>query len=63
MRQASIKVIVVEPFYDLSAPDQIARSTGAKVIRLCTSVGGAEGTQDYMSLMDYNITTLAGALK
>ncbi len=63
VRQANIKVIVVEPFYDLSAPDQIARSTGAKVIRLCTSVGGAEGTQDYMSLMDYNITTLAGALK
>jgi zinc/manganese transport system substrate-binding protein len=63
IRQAGIKVIIVEPFYDLSAPDQIARSTGAKVVRLATSVGGADGTMDYMSLMDYNITTLAGALR
>jgi zinc/manganese transport system substrate-binding protein len=63
IRQAGIKVIIVEPFYDASAPDQIARSTGSKVVRLATSVGGAGGTQDYMSLMDYNITTLAGALR
>jgi hypothetical protein len=26
-------------------------------------VGGAGGTQDYLSLMDYNISTLAGALR
>jgi ABC-type Zn uptake system ZnuABC Zn-binding protein ZnuA len=63
IRQAGIKVIIVEPFYDTSAPDQIARSTGSKVVRLATSVGGAGGTQDYLSLMDCNISTLAGALR
>jgi zinc/manganese transport system substrate-binding protein len=63
VRQSGIKVIIVEPFYDLSAPDQIARSTGIRVIRLATSVGGADGTKDYISLMDHNIAELAGALR
>jgi zinc/manganese transport system substrate-binding protein len=63
IRQSGIKVIIVEPFYDLSAPDQIARSTGVKVIRLATSVGGADGAKDYISLMDHNIAELAGALR
>lgn len=63
VRQSGIKVIIVEPFYDLSAPDQIARSTGIKVIRLATSVGGADGAKDYISLMDQNIATLTGALR
>jgi ABC-type Zn uptake system ZnuABC Zn-binding protein ZnuA len=63
VRQSGIKVIIVEPFYDTSAPDQIARSTGIKVIRLATSVGGADGTKDYISLMDHNIAELAGALR
>jgi zinc/manganese transport system substrate-binding protein len=63
IRQAGIKVIVVEPFYDSSAADQIARATGARVLRLCTSIGGVDGTSDYFMLMDYNIITLAGALK
>jgi zinc/manganese transport system substrate-binding protein len=63
IREAAIKVIVVEPFYDTSAADQIARATGASVLRLCTSTGGVDGTGDYLALMDYNIATLAGALK
>jgi zinc/manganese transport system substrate-binding protein len=63
VRQAGIRVLMVEPFYDLSAPDQIARSTGAKVLRMATSVGGVEGTPDYISLMDSNIASLAGALR
>jgi zinc/manganese transport system substrate-binding protein len=63
VRQAGIRMIIVEPFYDLSAPDQIARTTGAKVLRLATSVGGADGTTDYISLMDHNIAALAGAFR
>jgi ABC-type Zn uptake system ZnuABC Zn-binding protein ZnuA len=53
----------VEPFYDMSAPEQIARSTNAKVLQLPTSVGGVDEAKDYISLMDYNISTLAAALK
>lgn len=63
VRTGDIKAIIVEPFYDTSAPEQIARSTGAKVLQLPTSVGGAEAAKDYISMMDYNIETLAAALK
>jgi ABC-type Zn uptake system ZnuABC Zn-binding protein ZnuA len=63
IREANIKAIVVEPFYDTSAPDQLARSTGAKVIRMATSVGGADQATDYIALMDYNINALATALR
>ncbi|RPH38286.1 zinc ABC transporter substrate-binding protein [bacterium] len=62
-RQGNIKAIIVEPFYDMSAPEQIARSTSAKVLQLPTSVGGVDEAKDYLSLMDYNISTLAAALK
>lgn len=63
VRQSGIRVIVVEPFYDASAAEQIARATQAKVLRLPTSCGGTEGMTGYMELMDYTIATLAGALK
>ena len=36
VRQSGIRVIVVEPFYDASAAEQIARATQAKVLRLPT---------------------------
>jgi zinc/manganese transport system substrate-binding protein len=63
VRSAGIKVIVVEPFYDASAAEQIARSTGAKVLRLATSIGGVDEAKDYISLMEYNVKTLAEALR
>jgi zinc/manganese transport system substrate-binding protein len=63
VRQSGIRVIVVEPFYDASAAEQIARTTQAKVLRLPTSCGATEGVTGYMELMDYTIATLAGALK
>lgn len=63
VREGGIKAIIVEPFYDTSAPEQIARATDVKILRLATSVGGVEQAKDYISLMDYNIATLAEALK
>lgn len=63
VRNGNIRAIIVEPFYDTSAPEQIARSTTAKVIRMTTSVGGVEGTGTYIAMMDYNIATLEAALK
>jgi zinc/manganese transport system substrate-binding protein len=62
-KQGNIKAIVVEPFYDMSAPEQIARSTSAKVLQLPTSAGGVDEAKDYISLIDYDISTLAATLK
>jgi zinc/manganese transport system substrate-binding protein len=63
VRSSGIKVILVEPFYDLSAPEQISRATGAKIAVLPTSSGGIPGAKDYIGLIDYDISTLAGLLK
>jgi ABC-type Zn uptake system ZnuABC Zn-binding protein ZnuA len=63
VRSQGIKAIIVEPFYDVSAPEQIARGSGAKVLVLPTSVGGAEGATDYIAMMEHNIAALAAALR
>jgi zinc/manganese transport system substrate-binding protein len=63
VRKAGIKAVLVEPFYDTSAPSQIAQSGNAKMLVLPTSAGGAEEARDYISLMDHDITALAAALK
>lgn len=63
VRRAGIKVIIVEPFYDLGAPDQIAQAGGAKVLVLPTSAGVEQGTDDYLGLMDYDVGKLAAALR
>lgn len=63
VRKGGIKVILVEPFYDTSAPDQIAAAAGAKVLRVPTSVGGVEQARDYLSMMDHNVRAVAAALK
>jgi ABC-type Zn uptake system ZnuABC Zn-binding protein ZnuA len=62
-RSAAIRVIIVEPFYDASAAEQIARSSGGMVLRLPTSVGGVPEARDYLSLMDYNVRALSEALR
>jgi len=63
VRSAGIKAIVVEPFYDMSAAEQIGRTTGAHVLALPTSVGGVDGADDYIAMMDYNIATLRATLQ
>jgi ABC-type Zn uptake system ZnuABC Zn-binding protein ZnuA len=63
VRTGDIAAIIVEPFYDMSAPERIARETGTPILRLATSVGGVDQAVDYLSLMEYNVTTLAEALR
>ncbi len=63
VRKSGVKVIVVEPFYDLDAPNQIARVTGAKVVVLPTSSGGNDQAKDYIGLIDYDVTSLINALR
>jgi zinc/manganese transport system substrate-binding protein len=61
VRRAGIKAVIVEPFYDLNAPEQIARAGNAKVLVLPTSSGTMDQVKDYIGLMDYDVSTLASA--
>jgi len=61
MKQEDVRVILVEPYFDLRTPESIARQTGAQVVVLLPSVGGVKQVKDYFQLFDYNIDLLDGA--
>ena len=61
MKRDNVKVIVVEPYFDLKTPNSIARETGGKVVVLPPSVGGEKEITDYFKLFDYDIAKLKQA--
>jgi len=61
MKRDGVKVILVEPYFDLKTPNAIARDTGAKVVVLMPSVGGEKEITDYFKLFDYDIDKLKQA--
>ena len=64
MKSQKVKVIIMEPYFDHKTPESVAQRTGAQLVVLYPSVGGAKsGTDDYFSLFDTNIALLVKALK
>lgn len=63
MKRENVKVILVEPYFDLKTPNAIARETGAQVVVLLPSVGGEKEVTDYFKLFDYDIALLTRAFK
>ncbi len=63
MKDANVKVIIVEPYFERTTPDRIARSTGAKILIMPASVGGESRVTDYLKLFDYNIDLLINAFQ
>jgi ABC-type Zn uptake system ZnuABC Zn-binding protein ZnuA len=63
MKRQGVKLIVVEPYFDLKTPQAVANQVGGKVLVLAPSVGGAKEASDYIQLFDYDINLLVGALK
>ena len=55
MKAQGIKVLLVEPYFDLKTPNSIGRETGAKVLVLPPSVGGEKVITDYIKLFDYDV--------
>jgi len=63
IKRDNVKVVVVEPYFDLKTPNSIGSATGAKVIVLLPSVGGEKEVTDYFKLFDYDINLLIQAFK
>jgi zinc/manganese transport system substrate-binding protein len=63
MKRQNVKLVLVEPYFDLKTPNAIGRDTGAKVLVMPPSVGGVKEVSDYLKLFDYDIGLLANALK
>jgi zinc/manganese transport system substrate-binding protein len=63
MKDQKVKVILMEPYFDQKTPEFIAQKTGAKVVVMYPSVGGAPGVDDYLKVFDRDIADLLKALK
>jgi len=63
MKHLNVKLVLVEPYFDLKTPNAIGRETGAKVLVIPPSVGGVKEVTDYFKLFDYDINLLVTALK
>jgi ABC-type Zn uptake system ZnuABC Zn-binding protein ZnuA len=63
MKKDGVKIIIVEPYFDLKTPNSVAVATGGKVVVMMPSVGGDKSITDYFSLFDYDINLLTSAFK
>jgi len=65
MKKDNVKLIIIEPYFDSKTPMAIGRDTGAQVVTLAPSVGGAKGApvNDYIQLFDYDVQLLVAAFK
>jgi ABC-type Zn uptake system ZnuABC Zn-binding protein ZnuA len=61
--KANVRAIVHEPYEPDDASRLVARRLSVPMVRLAISVGSIEGTNDYLALFDYNVETLAKALR
>ena len=63
MKRQNVKLVLVEPYFDLKTPNAIGRETGAEVLVMPPSVGGVKEVTDYFKLFDYDINLLIEAIK
>ena len=58
-----IKVIMTVPWGDKKLAERIGQEGGAKVVLMAPAVGGVKGADSYIETVDYNVKTLAQALR
>jgi zinc/manganese transport system substrate-binding protein len=63
MIQQRVKLLLVEPYFDLRTPNAIARQAGAQVVELSPSVGAAPEAADYFALFDHDLGLLVSAIR
>ena len=63
MKRQNVKLVLVEPYFDLKTPTAIGRDTGAQVLVMPPSVGGVKEVTDYFKLFDYDINLVVDAIK
>lgn len=62
MKADGVKAVLASPYYDPRHAAFVAAATGAKVLDLAHQVGGRDGTDNYIAMIDYDVRTTAAAL-
>jgi ABC-type Zn uptake system ZnuABC Zn-binding protein ZnuA len=63
MKADGVKIILKEPYYENSAPERVAKESGATVVVAPLSVGGSPEAEDYVSLIDTIVNRLLNAAR
>ncbi len=63
IKRQNVKLVLVEPYFDLKTPNAIGRATGAQVLVVPPSVGGVKEVTDYFKLFDYDVALIADAIR
>ncbi len=63
MKDEHVRVLVFASWNDEKLAARIAQEAGAEAILLASMVGGVKGADTYLSAIDYNVKTLAQALR
>jgi len=62
MKDAGVRVLIVEPATSASIASRVAASSGARIVTLVPSVGGDPAARDYLELFELDVRRLAEAL-
>jgi zinc/manganese transport system substrate-binding protein len=63
IKDERVKVILVEPWNDVKLAQRVAEEAGARAIVFASAVGAVKGADNYIAAIDYNVKTLAEALR
>ena len=63
MKRQNVTLILVEPYFDPTTPQSIARAVHGQVLVMPPSVGGVKEATDYVALFDYDVALLVNAIK
>jgi len=63
MRSQQAQLVLANPYYDPRHAQFLASNVGAKVVAVAHQVGSRPGTDDYLSMVDYNVRQVVAALK
>jgi ABC-type Zn uptake system ZnuABC Zn-binding protein ZnuA len=63
MKDDKVPVLIYAAWNDRALASRVAEEAGAKPLLLAPLVGGVKGVDSYIGTFDYNVKTLAEALR
>jgi ABC-type Zn uptake system ZnuABC Zn-binding protein ZnuA len=63
MKDQKVRVIVSVPWTDQKLAERVAQEAGAKVVPLASGVAAVKGADGYLETIDYNVRSIAQALR
>ena len=63
VKSEEVKILLMENFYSLNAPEFVSKKTGIRVVPVANSVGGEDTAGDYISMINNIVEKISVAFK